>query len=73
MKFSKLKVLSVTVCAVALIGSVAFARAVHNHNVSVSVERAFGPNAVFGPDGKFVGVAADPNTRAEMKALLDLN
>ncbi len=77
MKSSKKKILPAAVAVVALIASVAAARAIHTHKTPLTAQAsdapALGANAVYGSDGRFLGVAPDESTRAEMKALLDIH
>lgn len=73
MNLSKMKILPATVAVAALIASVAVARAIHTHTTSAPAAQALGANAVYGSDGRFLGVAPDASTRAEMKALLDIH
>jgi hypothetical protein len=65
----KMKLLSAAVGAAVLITSAALARTVHKEAAPVDQanHQASTPNAVVGPDGRLIGVAADPSIRSQIQ------
>jgi hypothetical protein len=73
LKLSKMKFLPAVVSVAILIASAAIVRTIHSHKAAAPADQSMRTNAVFGSDGRLIGVAPDQSTREEMKALLDSN
>jgi hypothetical protein len=63
MVFGKMKLLAVTVPAVAVIASLAFAAVAHNK--AAAVNQGFIAHHVAGPDGKLIGSAPNASIRSQ--------
>jgi hypothetical protein len=65
----KMKLLSASVGAVAVIVSTAFAYTVHKEAAPASHanDQIYGASTVFGPDGKLIGAASNSSTRSYLQ------
>jgi hypothetical protein len=59
----KMKLLSITACAAAVIAAPALAYIVHNG--AIAAPRVYGSHYVVGPDGKLIGSAPNSSIRSQ--------